>query len=251
MINEDILEKIVSFIDLKGKNIIEVGPGYGALTEKLLLKGISAIDLVELDKKMVEILEDRIKTGDFNLTSSKLRLNNIDILKYEPIFDDYLVIANIPYYITSPILFRFLYDIPNKPTEMIILMQKDVADKIRKIKGNKSSVLSLYVEYKCVEVKEIIKVGPGNFIPPPKVESSVLYFKLRDVGDNALDKHFIDMIKLGFSEKRKKLISNLSKRFDHNKVSAIFDLLGLSENTRAEELSLDIWIRLVENMIKI
>ena len=250
LINEDILEKIASFIVLENKNIIEVWPWYWALTERILQKNISGLDLVELDNKMIDILEDRIKIGDLVIWKTDFRINNIDVLKYDPKFKDYLVIANIPYYITSPILFRFLYEVANKPSEMIILMQKDVADKIRKTKWNKTSVLSLYIEYKCEEIKEIVKVWPGNFIPPPKVESSVLYFKLRQNPDASLDKDFIEIIKLWFSERRKKLISNLSKRYDKDNIADTFNILWLNPNIRAEELTLDNWTDIIKSLKK-
>jgi 16S rRNA (adenine1518-N6/adenine1519-N6)-dimethyltransferase len=99
-----------------------------------------------------------------------------DVLTFSPQFDSYSVIANIPYYITSPILFHFLYEVENRPDEMIILLQRDVGDKIRKTAGNKQSVLSLFVDLACESVEEICRVSAGSFVPPPKVESAVLRF---------------------------------------------------------------------------
>jgi 16S rRNA (adenine1518-N6/adenine1519-N6)-dimethyltransferase len=95
---------------------------------------------------MVQILNDRIKNNDLKINNSKFRINNIDVLKFQVPFKKYDVIANIPYYITSPILRHFLYDLENSPENMIILMQKDVADKI--IDEKKSSVLSLMLAKK-------------------------------------------------------------------------------------------------------
>ncbi|HBA44432.1 TPA: hypothetical protein DEG21_05875 [Patescibacteria group bacterium] len=83
-------------------------------------------------------------------------------------------------------------------------------------------------------------------MPPPKVESMVLYFKVRKDINSEIILDFLEIIKLGFSEKRKKLISNLSKRFDKNKISLIFETLEFNHNTRAEDISLDNWIKLVE-----
>ncbi|HBA44431.1 TPA: hypothetical protein DCZ31_00065, partial [Patescibacteria group bacterium] len=85
-------------------------------------------------------------------------IHNIDVLKFNPNLENYLVVANIPYYITSPILNHFLYSLPHRPKEMIILMQKDVADKITKKQKNKTSVLSLIVDFMCEEIREITKV---------------------------------------------------------------------------------------------
>lgn len=247
LVNDEILQKIVDFIDLSWKNIVEVWPWYWALTEKILSRNPCKLELVELDKKMIEILEDRKNNWDFGLDIEwKLNINNIDILKFFPNFSDYIVVANIPYYITSPILTHFFYWVTNRPQAMIILMQRDVADKIRKVNWNKNSVLSLGVDLACDEVVEICRVWANNFIPAPKVESAVLYFKLKDSFDTNSWENLLKIIKVWFSEKRKKLISNLYKNWwlDKSKLEKAFNELSLSENTRAEELNLNNWIEL-------
>lgn len=247
LVNDEILDIIASYISLENQNIIEIWPGYWALTEKILSKNPKSLCLVELDKKMVEILDLRIKNKELEISSNvDFKINNIDVLKFNPNLEDYIVVANIPYYITSPILNHFLYNLSNKPKEMIILMQKDVADKIIKKQSNKTSVLSLVVDFMCEEIREITKVWASNFIPQPKVESTVLYFKVRQNINKDIIKDFLEIIKLWFSEKRKKLISNLSKRFDKNKLVEIFEILQFNPNTRAEDISLDNWIYLTE-----
>ncbi|MDD2565709.1 MAG: 16S rRNA (adenine(1518)-N(6)/adenine(1519)-N(6))-dimethyltransferase RsmA [Candidatus Gracilibacteria bacterium] len=250
LVNDNILDEIVDFIDLENKNIIEVGPGYGALTSKILSKNPKSLELVELDKKMIEILNDRIENGELRIENINFKINNADILKFEPNYEEYLVVANIPYYITSPILTHFFYNTEFQASEMIILMQKDVGDKILKKSGNKNSVLSLGVDFACEEVKEIIKVGASNFIPPPKVESSVLYFKLKKDINKDKSKIFLKLIKAGFAEKRKKLISNLSKigGYEKKMLDEIFVKLNLSDNVRAEELDLDKWNELLDEI---
>jgi len=248
LVNDSILDEIVNFTDLSWKNIIEVWPWYWALTEKILLKKPNKLELVELDKTMINILQDRVSNWDFGSNISWiLNINNIDVLKYFPDFSPYLVVANIPYYITSPILTHFFYWVDNSPSEMIILMQRDVADKIRKVKWNKNSVLSLWVDFACEEVREVVVVAASNFIPAPKVESSVLYFKLRSNIDKNLANKFLKIIKSGFAEKRKKLSSNLFKiwGFDKNLIEQIFKKLNLSDNIRAEELDLNKWLELI------
>lgn len=251
LVNDEILDKIVNFIDLTWKNIIEVGPWYWALTERIASKNPSKLELVELDKRMIEILQDRLNIWDFwSNAKQNIHINNIDVLKFSPTFQNYLVVANIPYYITSPILTHFFYKILNNPTEMIILMQKDVADKIRKVNWNKNSVLSLWIDFACEEVIEICRVWANNFIPAPKVGSAVLYFKLRSNIDKNLSNKFLSVIKIWFSEKRKKLISNLSKgsNYSKEKLALVFDNLNISQNTRAEELNLDIWFKLINEL---
>ncbi|EKE28977.1 MAG: hypothetical protein ACD_2C00258G0017 [uncultured bacterium (gcode 4)] len=248
LVNDAILDKIVDFIDLKWKDIIEVWPWYWALTERLADKSPNRLDLVELDKAMHSILEDRQKNGDFKISNSALAIHNSDILEFEPQDTPYIVVANIPYYITSPILTHFFYKVKNQPTEMLILMQKDVADKIRKINWNKQSVLSLSADFACSEIREVVRVAAANFIPAPKVESSVLYFKLKENIDKEKAKSFMRIVKAWFSERRKKLSSNLAKKniLDKEIIKKKFERLWLDENVRAEELNIGQWLGLLD-----
>lgn len=252
LVNDSILEKIASYTDLSNKNIVEVWSWYWALTEKILLHNPNVLELIELDKKMIDILELRMNNEEWiiNNCKNKIIINNIDILKYYPKYKNYSVVANIPYYITSPILTHFFYKTEYQPIEMIILMQRDVADKIRKNSWNKNSVLSLWVDFACEEVKEIVRVPNTDFIPSPKIESSVLYFKLRKQINKEEAKVFLKIIKSWFAEKRKKLISNLSKIgwFNKEKLNEIFTKLNLSDNARAEELSLETWKIIVKEL---
>ena len=109
LVNEQIVDWISNVIEVKDKNIIEVWPWYGALTEKLIIKKPKSLNLVELDRDMIEVLNKRIDSWDFDLDWIDFKINNLDVLKYIPENKDYSVIANIPYYITSPILRHFLY----------------------------------------------------------------------------------------------------------------------------------------------
>lgn len=127
LIDKEALFDISSSIEITGKNIIEVGPGYGALTEYIINESPQSITLVELDRDMIEILDDRLQN---EWKGTPIFIENQDVLQFVPKEENYSVIANIPYYITSPILFRFLYDLPNPPDEMTIMMQKEVGEKI-------------------------------------------------------------------------------------------------------------------------
>lgn len=252
LINDEIIEKIANVIDCKNKNIIEVGPWYGALTQKLLEKNLKSLTLVELDKDMIKILKDRINLNELNILDKKFEIKNIDILKFIPESEEkYSVIANIPYYITSPILTHFLYKLENKPEEMVILMQKDVWDKILDTfnsKKIKSSVIGLMMAKKSF-VSEEVFVGKQNFVPAPKVESSVLKFVSHSNFWNINDEIFLKYIKIWFSSSRKKLIKNLvSWWFEKNKILEIFEKLDISEQARAENLGIEKWCELVEEL---
>jgi len=241
LVNEDIVDNIAWIIDVKWQKIVEVWPGYWALTEKLLLKKPKILSLVELDKDMIEILEKRINAWDFDLDWVDFEINNIDVLKYEPKNQDYSVIANIPYYITSPILRHFLYNVQNKPEKMIILMQKDVWDKILWNWKKKSSVLSLFIQKKS-RVSEVLFVWKENFVPAPKIESSVLLFEKHDLYNEIDDEKFLQIIKIGFSNPRKKLIKNfINSWIKKDYIIEVFNDLSLENNIRWEDLDIAMW----------
>ncbi len=273
LVDENILNTIASILDIAGKNILEIGPWYGALTEKLLELKPKSLHLIELDKEMIEILEKRKENWELNTEWIDFQIFNEDVLKFDVRFwttDNYYLIANIPYYITSPILQKFLYNIENKPEKMLILMQKDVGDKIlagqkisphltspkgrgieqvsNKKQKNKSSVLSLFIAKKSY-VREIIKVPASSFIPAPKVESSVLLFETHDNYKEIDDKEFLKFIKIWFQEPRKKLVNNLVKWwFEKKTVLEIFKTLWFIENIRWEDLNTDEWIELFKKI---
>jgi len=161
------------------------------------------------------------------------------------------VIANIPYYITSPIITHFIYA-DNTPEYLVLLMQKEVAKKIVD-KSNKMSILRLSIELQCEESYIAFDISPKSFIPVPKVVSSVLVLKTRKDINTSENKKILDLAKKGFSSKRKKLISNLAKttKFSKSNILKYFNILEISDNSRAEELSISKWrelYRLLSNI---
>ena len=194
-------------------------------------------------------MEDRKERGEFEIWNCDYSITNIDVLKFEPSTDQkYSVIANIPYYITSPILHHFLYSVETSPEKMVILMQKDVADKILWWKKNKSSVIKLFIEKKCI-VTHIIDVPRESFSPAPKVESTVLLFSAHDNYNEVDDEKFLKVIKEGFAEPRKKLINNLVK-FGYEKewIIQILKTLWYSEMIRGEDIWIKDWIEIVRSL---
>ena len=251
LIDEDILESIAGIIDISWKHIIEVGPGYWALTEFLLHAKPSSLYLVELDRDMISILEDRVVTHELNTQDVDFHIHNIDVLKFTPEMNSYSVIANIPYYITSPILRHFIYGVENSPENMIILMQKDVGDKIIGGKKDKTSVIRLLVE-KRYKVSEKLFVPPESFSPSPKIDSSVLLFKKHNNFQDIDDDKFLEIIKIWFSSNRKKLIKNLvAGWYEKEKIIWFFQENDILEMVRWEDLSIDIWVRLVSYLIEV
>lgn len=254
LIDDEKIQAIADTIEVSGKNIVEVWPWYGALTEKLIVKKPQSLTLLELDRDMIDVLEDRQLWDDIDI-------KNMDVLEYHPDFQSYCVVANIPYYITSPILRHFLYEVQNMPEQMLILMQQDVGDKICAwaplspsdssplVRGSKSkmksSVLSLFIAKKC-DVKEVLLVPKECFHPIPKVESSVLQFDLHDRYDAIDDEEFLRIIKIWFSSPRKKLIKNFEHGWlDKQQVLQIFEELWIDEVVRWEDLDIGKWCELV------
>ncbi len=279
LIDKEKLESISSFLDIKNKNIVEVWPGYWALSEKLLEKFPKNLELIELDRDMVDILEKRIEKGELINSKTNLSIKNIDVLKYKPNFENYFVIANIPYYITSPILRHFFYNLENTPEKMLILMQKDVGDKIMEgvtscklqvasdklqvasdklqvvswkwqqgsvgaSKKIKNSVLSLFLQKKSF-ISQVLFVGKECFSPSPKVDSSVLFFEKHNLYDYVDDKEFLEFIKLAFCEPRKKLAKNLSKKYKKEDILKVFEENNISEKSRAWDLYIAIYCKLI------
>ncbi len=252
LVNEGIIEGIANVIDVEDKNIIEVWPWYGALTQKLLEKNLESLTLVELDSRMVEILEDRIKRGELKAENTNFKIENTDVLKYLPLQRgarggelSYCVIANIPYYITSPILRHFLYNLEQSPEQMVILMQRDVGDKIL---SKKSSVISLIMTKKC-SISEVLQVGKQNFIPAPRVESSVLLFERQNKYDEIDDEQFLKYIKMWFAAARKKLIKNfINWWLEKEDILTIFKKLEIDEKVRWDALNISQWCKLVNEL---
>lgn len=243
LVQDGILEKIANIVDIAGKAVVEVGPGYGALTEKLLALHPRTLTLVEYDPTMVRILRDRIATGQIVIPEdTEFTILEQDVLAYD-LEQPAIIIANIPYYITSPILFRFFYETMARPTEMVILMQREVGDKIRLASGNKQSYFSLYCAHACTSVAEIMRVAPGNFIPAPKIESSVLHFMTREKENAESDRAFLKILSVGFLHPRKFLASNFLSGLQIEKAWIVqcFESLGISLQARPAELDLATW----------
>ncbi len=208
LIDPEALSGISTSIEVTGKRIIEVGPGYGALTEYLIHQKPSQFDLIELDTDMIEILEER---QEKEWKAPNFSIHHQDVLKFIPESSPYSVIANIPYYITSPILFHFLYDIPTPPESMVIMMQKEVGEKILEGRARKPhhSFLSLAMELVCADIEIVRYVGKASFNPAPKVDSIVLKFSVKSERDTATESHLLELWKVAFTHPRKTLLANL------------------------------------------
>lgn len=241
LIDDAALSDIARGLEIPGKHIIEVGPGYGALTDYIIVESPLTLDLVELDKDMITILE--WKYGDTDIT-----IHNIDILRFTPPYLQYSVIANIPYYITSPILFHFLYTLENRPDEMIIMMQEEVGEKILEWRARKPhhSFLSLCMELACNEMEILRYVGRESFDPAPKVDSIVLRFMIKKERNQKQEKELMNLWKVAFAHPRKTLLSNIKwSTYDSAVLRTKIIEIGYDERIRAEAIKKEDWIKLL------
>lgn len=252
--DENKLQIIAQAYPLAGQNVIEVWPGYGALTEYILQEHPTSLDLVELDRDMIAILEDRLSPASaypLMIEQSTVQILHKDVLKLEQIPEKSIIVANIPYYITSPILTHFLMHLHSHVDAMVIMMQREVAEKILAKKW-KHSYLSISCHLFCSEILLVTNVPASSFVPAPKVDSSVLLFTTAGLNDEELiyKQKILQLASHGFREPRKKLVSNLAKYGSYDKwdIISLFEKLDLSENLRAEDLSTENWNNLYREL---
>ena len=240
--SEGALRKIIEEGEINSSDIIlEIGPGKGVLTSRLLEKAGYVI-AIEKDKNLVEFLQEKFAK---EISEKKLILLENDILEYIPISKNYKIIANIPYNITGAILKKFLTE-KIQPNMMVLMVQNEVAKRIV-ARDNKESILSISVKAYGTP-KLAMKVPARYFSPAPKVDSAIISIKNISRNffiENKVDENtFWEIIHAGFAHKRKKLTSNL-KKFQPflNQIQ-----LKTLENKRAEDLTLFDWLSLIKSV---
>lgn len=226
--------------------VLEIGPGEGVLTKELLAHAKRVI-AIEKDSALVKQLREtfapEIKSGKLVLIEDDIR--NVDITKI--IGNDYVVSANIPYYITGEII-RTLLTSAHQPKHIALLIQKEVATRIV-ARDKKESILSLSV--KAYGTPRIVKTVPrGSFSPPPKVDSAILSIEniSRDFFKAISEEQFFEIIRAAFGSKRKMLAGNLSSLFNKEKIIAACSSCEIAANARAEDVPLEKWRCLTEKI---
>ncbi|NWF78043.1 MAG: ribosomal RNA small subunit methyltransferase A [Chloroflexi bacterium] len=248
LIDEAVLERILSAAQLSpGDVVVEIGPGLGILTEGLAKRGARVI-AVELDSKLVALLKKRLAAFP------DVRIIHADILKVTPrqllennlpaseLARGYKVIANLPYYITSPVLGHFLEAQP-RPSEMVIMVQKEVGETIAAVPG-KMRLLSVKAQF-YGKPTIIAYVPATSFYPPPKVDSVILQLDVYsqppiEISDVV---GFFNIVMHGFSAPRKQLRNSLAHSLEMppNQVALLLEKAGIDGKRRAETLSLEEW----------
>lgn len=253
LIDKNVLNKIVSASELNENScVLEIGPGAGTLTRRLAETG-ARCTAVEIDKALLPILGETLAGFDnFNLINSDiLKVDLKKLIKDE--FDNkpFHVIANLPYYITTPIIMQILESrLP--VVSMTLMVQKEVADRMCATCGSKEyGALSVAVQYYTIPTV-ICRAEPHCFIPQPKVASSVVHLKVSATPTVTVsdEKKFFAIVKSSFGQRRKTLLNALSKSpyFSTNKdsVRSVLVQMGVDENIRGEKLSISQFAKLSE-----
>src|SRR3989344_4384045 len=227
----------------KGEAVLEIGPGEGALTEKLLGYRCKVI-AIEKDSRLIPILQEKFKK---EIESGQLTLVEKDALEFEPSDyslqpNTYKLIGNIPYYITGALFKKFLSG-KVQPQTLVFLIQKEVAERIAR--STKESILSLSI--KAYGTPKYIKTVPaGAFAPPPKVDSTILLvssISRKNFKNAAHEARFFELLREGFAQKRKLLANNVKKLLGPD-YSAILQNTRIDPKARAEDVPLAAWLAL-------
>ncbi len=260
LVNQNIVDRIVETAELGGEDaaelstekastdlVVEIGPGLGILTQALARKA-HHVRSIELDRDLLPGLQIMASQHP------NLEIIHADALKIALPHEPYKVVANIPYYITSPLLNHFLQ--PKTPDEkspaelrpslLVLMVQKEVAEKVCAKPGD-HSVLSLQVQV-FGEPKLVMIVGRKNFAPRPKVDSAILKIKVypKPLIDNT--EIFFKLIHAAFSQKRKTLLNSLQHglQLPKENIVALLAKAGISENERPQKLTMEQWGKMVD-----
>lgn len=257
LIDGNVINSIVDASKITDKDlVIEIGPGLGTLTAKLLEKAGKVI-CVELDERMISILKDRFfMYKNFEIINEdvlKVDLENlIKESKKDTDIKNVKIVANLPYYITTPIIMKLLED--KLDIESItVMIQKEVADRLTAIPGDKNSGAITYTVYYYANAEEILTVPNTSFIPEPEVESEVIKLELRKEALIKVknEEKFFKIIKYAFMQRRKTLVNALSNCdlfTDKKHIEKILDELEIDKKIRGEALSIEQFAKIAEKI---
>ena len=246
LINDEVINGIVEASNIQKEDlVIEIGPGLGTLTSELL-EHAGKVIAIELDENMIPILNDRFKLYD------NFKLLNEDVLKVDlnKLISENMgglskakVVANLPYYITTPIIMKLLENKLNIES-ITVMVQKEVADRITAKPGDKlSGSITYSVDY-YAEAEKIVFVDKSSFIPEPEVDSEVIKLQIREEPKVHVENEelFFKVIKASFMQRRKTLLNGLSNSGiikDKERLKEILQKLGLSIDIRGEKLTIE------------
>lgn len=248
IVDENIIDAIINKSDVdKNTLVIEIGPGAGSLTYKLALSSGNVL-CYEIDTTLKELLQENIsECNNVEIIYKDFLQANIkeDLKKYD--YDKIFVVANLPYYITTPIIVKIIEDdIP--VDKLVVMVQKEVGDRFKAVPGSKDyGSLSVFLNY-YFDVKKLMDVSCNVFLPKPNVDSIVVEFRkkenLLELKDREL---FFKLIRDSFSQKRKTIRNNL-KGYNLEVVETVLNKYGYNLTVRAEQLPLEIFVNLANSL---
>ena len=243
LINENMIKKIISVIDITNKNILEVGPGTGNLTNEILKKNPNFFLAVEKDNNLAKELQKRFH-NKVNIINNDILKINENSLSEKPL----TVFGNLPYNISTEILIKWIMNMDNRKSwfdYLILMFQKEVADRIISNYNNKSyGRLSIIANWR-LNIKKICDIGPHCFSPKPKVESSLLLLKPKENFFNfESPKNLEKITRIFFMHRRKKIKTPFLQLFDKDKYLAT--KLGIDLNLRPQNLDYNTYFELTK-----
>lgn len=245
IINERICPAMAQSLNAnENTGVLEIGPGIGVLTKELCSVAGKVIS-VELDNRLFPILSETLSDcGNIEIVEGdalKMDLNALIDEKFTGM-SDIKVCANLPYYITSPIIMK-LIESKLPVSEIVVMVQKEAADRLAaQIGSRESGALTVAAQY-YAEIEKLFDVSRGNFMPQPKVDSAVIKLSVRKEppvrAEN--EKRFFEIVRAAFAQRRKTALNSLSSSLNipKDKVRAALEKIGRNENDRAERFSMD------------
>lgn len=249
LIESSIVDKIAkNAIMEKPCTVFEIGPGIGALTQFLSNYAENVVSF-EIDDRLLPVLKDTLSE------CSNVEIVHTDFLevdlkafvdKYKREDNDVVIAANLPYYITTPILFK-IFESEADITQITVMMQKEVADRFSAVPNTKDyNALSVITQYRC-DVKTIMKISKHVFNPKPNVDSAVVQFRFKERKQLDNESEFFELVKACFKQCRKTILNNYGEYCNDKELAKVnLEKANIAVSARAESLTLDTFIRLFE-----
>ena len=244
--DENIINKIVKYSKIdKDTLVIEIGPGAGSLSKKIIpLSGYSL--LYEIDTRLKDILNDELKDNDnYEVIFGDFLEQDLSDIKNNYKYSKIYVVANLPYYITTPIITKLIKDI--YPDKIVIMIQEEVADRLSANCGSRDYGMISVLLGSRYTIKKLFKVNKNSFVPVPNVDSAVISLDKNDILGNVDVNKFESFIKDAFQFKRKNLKNNL-KKYNLDIINGILKKYNYSLSNRAEDIPVCVFIEIVSKI---
>lgn len=244
LIDSHAVEKIVGAVDLAGRLVIEIGPGFGVLTRPLCRRAAKVI-CIEKDKTLPDILSKNVSADNLEIICDDVLRVDIDSVVEAAGFESAVVVANLPYYITTPIVMKLLEE-AQRVQSIVVMMQREVADRILD-EGDRGAITISAAYY--AKSRRVANIGRNSFMPPPKVDSAVIRLdRIPPRLAGRAEAIFRQLVRAIYSTRRKTLTNSLSSLniITKKQLSDVIISIGYRPNVRGEDLVLDAIVALAE-----